>query len=195
MESWFEQLLLSQDVLNTSMICYLHSCDNILSYLDSSELGFSLAGIYTNMQFSYRLLTTLYLSVTITQSQLFPEKSEGGGEVLQSFRLGSSEFAPADSISPERFQFESGATLNADLSQPPSDPKQPVPVAGVRLKIRSSILWIYISFSRAELVTSPSISKTRGKFWPDEIETLLRLVFFVDYVSAWDCAGEPFGKG
>lgn len=107
---------------------------NILSCLDSSKWGFSLAGTYTNMQFSYRLLTALYLSVTITQSQLFQDKSEGGGEVLQSFQSGSPEFKLADSISPERVQFDtfssssSGATLNADLSQPLSDPDQPVPV-------------------------------------------------------------------
>lgn len=50
------------------------------------------------MQFSYRLLTMLYLSVTTTQAKLFPDKSEGGGGLLQSFGLGSSEFAPADLI-------------------------------------------------------------------------------------------------
>lgn len=94
----------------------------------------SLAGIYINMQLSSRLLTALHLSVTITQSQVFQGKSEGGGEVLQSFRLGSRELEPAGSISPEKVQFDtfssssSGATLNADLSQPLSDPKQPVPV-------------------------------------------------------------------
>lgn len=86
------------------------------------------------MQFSYRLLTVLYICGTISQSQLFQDNSEGEGEVLQSFRFDSPQIEPVGSISPERAQVDgfssssSGAALNAHLSQPLSDPEQPVPV-------------------------------------------------------------------
>lgn len=86
------------------------------------------------MLLSFRLLIALYLSMTITHSQISQGKSEGGREVLQSFQFGKPELEPAGSILPEGVQLDtfssssSGATFNADLSQPLSDPKQPVPV-------------------------------------------------------------------
>lgn len=100
-----------------------------ISVFDSSEWDFNSAGISTNMQFSYRGLTALYICVTASQSQLFPDSSEGRGEVLQSFRLGSPQIDTAGSISSERAQVDIFSSLpsSADLSQPPSGPEQPVP--------------------------------------------------------------------
>lgn len=104
--------------------------NNIHIYVDSSECAFNSAGISTNMQFSYRRLTALYIYVAISKSQLFQDNSEVGGEVLQSFRLGSPQIEPAGSISPERAQVDTFSSLSssADLSQPPSNPELPVPV-------------------------------------------------------------------
>lgn len=86
------------------------------------------------MQFSYRLLTVLYICVTISQSQLFHDNNEGEGEVLQSFRFGSPQIEHAALTSPERVQADifgsssSAAAINADLYQLLSYPKKPVPV-------------------------------------------------------------------
>lgn len=82
------------------------------------------------MQFSYRRLSALYFCVTISHSQLSQDNSEGTGEVLQSFRLGSPQIEPTGSISSEQAQVDSFSSLSssADLPQPPSDPEQPVPV-------------------------------------------------------------------
>lgn len=104
--------------------------DNIHICVDSSEWDFNSAGISTNMQISYRRLTALYICVTVSQSQLFQDNSEGGGKLLQSFRLGPPQIEPAGSISPERAQVDtfSSFSSSADLSQPPSNPEQPVPV-------------------------------------------------------------------
>lgn len=111
-------------------IFLLHFCDNIHIYVDSSKWNFNSAGISTNMQFSYRRFTVLYICVTVSQSQLSQDNSEGGREVLQSFRLGSLQIEPAGSISSEEAQVDTFSSLSssADLSQLPSDPKQPVPV-------------------------------------------------------------------
>lgn len=82
------------------------------------------------MQFSYRRLTALYICVTVSQSQLSQDNNEGGGEVLQSFRIDSPQIGPAGSISSEKAQVNTFSSLSssADLSQPPRDPEQPVPV-------------------------------------------------------------------
>lgn len=82
------------------------------------------------MQFSYRRLTALYICVTVSQSQLSQDNSEGGGELLQSFRLGSPQIEPAGSIPSEKAHVDnfSSWSSSADLSQPPSDPQQPIPV-------------------------------------------------------------------
>lgn len=135
------------------------------------------------MQFSYRLLTTLYLFVTITQSQLFPGKSEVGGKYFKAF-----DWVCQNSRLLAQFHWKESNSIHSFHRHqgPPSMPISPNLRVIISSQfqtlchvqyVRASYVYIYPSPEPNLCPLSP-FCKTRGNFWPDEIETLLRLVVF-----------------